>query len=79
MAAGITAILMFGSAGAQIAMNNSSNVNAGFTTANNVDSKSITEADVNFRVLKEFQKRFAATTNATWHETDKRIYSQVCC
>ena len=71
IAAGITAILMLGSATAQIAMNNSSNVRAGFTTANNADiKKNISAADVNFRVLKDFQKRFV-TTNATWDETDK--------
>ena len=79
MAAGITVVLMLGSAGAQVAMNNSSDVPAGFTTANNANSKKgISAADVNFRVLKDFQKRFV-TGNATWDETDKSIYSQVFC
>src|SRR6476661_2613073 len=71
MAAGITAILMLGNATAQIAMNNSSNVYAGSTTAYNADiKKNISTADVNFRVLKDFQKRFV-TANVTWDETDK--------
>jgi hypothetical protein len=71
MAAGITAILMLNNASAQVAMNNSSDAPAGFVTANNADIKrSISAADVNFRVLKDFQKRFAIT-NATWNETDK--------
>jgi len=72
LAAAITAILMFCNVNAQVAMNNSSNVSAGFTTANNADVKrSISAADVNFRVLKDFQQRFVTTTNATWQETDK--------
>jgi hypothetical protein len=72
MAAGITVVLMLGSAGAQVAMNNSSDVRAGFTTANSADIKrGISAADVNFRVLKDFQKRFMTANNATWNETDK--------
>src|SRR4051794_9214506 len=70
-AAGITVALMLGSASAQVAINNISDARSGFTIANNADIKrSISAADVNFRVLKDFQKRFAAT-NATWNETDK--------
>ena len=72
IAAGASAILMLGSATAQIAMNNSSNVHAGFTPAGNADiKKNISAADVNFRVLKDFQKRFVPANNATWNETDK--------
>ena len=72
MAAGITVVLMLGNAGAQVAMNNSSGIPAGFITANDVDiKKSISAADVNFRVLKDFEKRFVTTNNATWNETDK--------
>src|SRR6476646_8397414 len=72
MATGITAILMLGSANAQVAMNNSSNANEDLTTSNNASIKrSISAADVNFRVLKDFQQRFVTTTNATWQETDK--------
>jgi|SRR6266542_328283 len=72
MAAAITAILMLGNAGAQVAMNNSANANADFTTLNNASIKrTISAADVNFRTLKDFKKRFATTTDATWQETDK--------
>src|SRR4051794_37106844 len=72
MAAGITVVLMLESAGAQVAMNNSSNANAEFTNTNNASIKrSISAADVNFRTLKDFQKRFTTTTNAEWQETDK--------
>jgi len=72
MATGITAILMLGSANAQVAINNSLNANADFTTSNNASIKrSISAADVNFRVLKDFQQRFVTATNATWQETDK--------
>ena len=71
MAASVATILVFGSASAQIAMNNSSNSNRGFRYENNSDSKSISAADVNFHVLRDFQKRFAAITNATWDERDK--------
>jgi len=71
VAAGITALLMFGNAGAQSALNNSSTVGTDFTTANSANIKTgISAADVNFRVLKDFQKRFA-TTNVAWQETDK--------
>ena len=72
MAACVTAIVMPGSASAQITMNNSSYVNAGFAYENSTDSKrGAAAADVNFRVLKDFQKRFAAIKNATWDERDK--------
>jgi hypothetical protein len=71
MAVSVATILMPGSANAQIAMNNSSNINTGFGYENNADIKSISAADVNFHVLRDFQKRFAAITNATWDERDK--------
>jgi hypothetical protein len=72
MAASVTAIMMLGSTKAQIAMNQSSDINSGFSYENNADNnKSILAADVNSHVLKDFKKRFSASISARWYETDK--------
>ena len=71
MVVAITAMLMPGNAGAQVAMINSSNAGSGFSTSNNASIKgSISAANVNFRTLKDFKKRFATTTDVIWQETD---------
>src|SRR5205809_6233836 len=72
MATSVTAIMMLGSTKAQIAMNQPSDINSGFSYENNADNnKTILAADVNSHVLKDFKKRFSASTNASWYETDK--------